>query len=158
VFIVDVSLKNNRHENAFLILCLNDRLNMNAPMSFGGLDRVKAYGLAVSDSWRCILSYLSDLQADSLRDRKSSGQNENIEVKFGLPLLRPERHMIGFESDEAILQRLRERLRSMTDEELIEFVKAVRGLSAGPSGTSNSFKRQLDEARAEWKRGKRFLA
>jgi hypothetical protein len=28
--------------------------------------------------------------------------------------------MIGFESDEAILQRLRERLRSMTDEELIE--------------------------------------
>jgi hypothetical protein len=62
--------------------------------------------------------------------------------------------MIGFESDEAILQRLRERLRSMTDEELIEFGKTVRGLSARPTGTSNPFKQQLDEARAEWKQRK----
>jgi len=62
--------------------------------------------------------------------------------------------MIGFESDEAILQRLRERLRSMTDEELIEFGKTVRGLSAGPTGTSNPFKQQLGEARAEWKQRK----
>ncbi len=31
--------------------------------------------------------------------------------------------MIGFESDEAILQKLRERLRRMTDEELIRFGK-----------------------------------
>ena len=28
----------------------------------------------------------------------------NIEVKSGLPLLHPERHMVGFESDEAIFQ------------------------------------------------------
>jgi hypothetical protein len=62
--------------------------------------------------------------------------------------------MIGFEPDEAILQKLRERLRSMTDKELIEFGKTVRGLSAGPTGTSNPFKRQLEEARAEWKRRK----
>ena len=60
--------------------------------------------------------------------------------------------MIGFESDEAIVQRLRERLRSMTDAELIQSGKTVRGLSAGPTGTSNPFKRQLEEARAEWKR------
>jgi hypothetical protein len=62
--------------------------------------------------------------------------------------------MIGFESDEAILQKLRERLRNMTDAELIQFGKTVRGLSAGPTGTSNPFKRQLDEARAEYKRRK----
>jgi hypothetical protein len=62
--------------------------------------------------------------------------------------------MIGFESDEAILHKLRERLRSMTDEELIEFGKTVSKLSEGPTGTSNPFKRQLEEARAEWKRRK----
>ena len=67
--------------------------------------------------------------------------------------------MIGFESDEAILHKLRgERLYSMTDAELIQFGKTVRGLSAGPTGTSNPFQRQLDEARAEWKRRKRFPA
>ena len=60
--------------------------------------------------------------------------------------------MIGFESDEAILQKLRERLRSMTDEELIRFGKGVRRLAENP------FQRQLDEARAEWKRRKRFPA
>jgi hypothetical protein len=53
--------------------------------------------------------------------------------------------MIGFESDEAILQKLRERLRRMTDEELIKFGKQVRKLA------ENAFQRQLDEARAEWK-------
>jgi hypothetical protein len=62
--------------------------------------------------------------------------------------------MIGFESDEAILHKLRERLRRMTDEELIEFGKTVSKLSEGPTGTSNPFKRQLEEARAEWKRRK----
>jgi hypothetical protein len=51
--------------------------------------------------------------------------------------------MIGFESDEAVLHKLRERLRSMTDNELIQFGKTVRGLSAGPTKTSNPFKRQL---------------
>jgi hypothetical protein len=44
--------------------------------------------------------------------------------------------MIGFESDEAILQKLRERLRSMTDAELIEFGKTIRGLAEGSTRTS----------------------
>ena len=56
--------------------------------------------------------------------------------------------MIGFESDEAILQKLRARLRRMTDEELIRFGKDVRRLAENP------FQRQLDEARKEWKRRK----
>jgi hypothetical protein len=60
--------------------------------------------------------------------------------------------MIGFESDEAVLQKLRERLRKMSDDELIQFGKSVAKLSGGPTGTSNPFKRQLNEARAEWKR------
>jgi hypothetical protein len=54
--------------------------------------------------------------------------------------------MIGFESDEAILQKLRDRLRRMTDEELIRFGKDVRRLAENP------FQQQLEEARAEWKR------
>jgi hypothetical protein len=62
--------------------------------------------------------------------------------------------MIGFESDEAILQKLRERLSSMTDNELIQFGRTVSKLSEGPTGISNPFKRQLEEARAEWKRRK----
>jgi hypothetical protein len=60
--------------------------------------------------------------------------------------------MIGFESDEASLQKLQERLRCMTDAELIQFGKTVRSLSAGPTGTSNPLKQQLEEARREWKR------
>jgi hypothetical protein len=55
---------------------------------------------------------------------------------------------IGFDSEEIILQKLRERLRRMTDKELIEFGKNVRKLAENP------FQRQLDEARAEWKRRK----
>ena len=62
--------------------------------------------------------------------------------------------MIGFESDEAILQNLRERLSGMTDNELIQFGRAVSKLSEGPAGTSNPFKQQLEEARAEYKRRK----
>jgi len=54
--------------------------------------------------------------------------------------------MIGFESDEIALQKLRKRLQNMTDEELIKFGKSVATLSNGPIGTSNPFKRQLDEA------------
>ena len=53
---------------------------------------------------------------------------------------------IGFDSDEIILEKVRERLRRMTDEELIRFGKDVRKLAENP------FQRQLDEARAEWKR------
>ena len=55
---------------------------------------------------------------------------------------------ISFESDEIILKKLRERLRRMTDEELIRFGKDVRRLADNP------FQRQLQEARAEWKRRK----
>ena len=53
--------------------------------------------------------------------------------------------MIGFESDEEVLQELPERLRSVTDEELIKFGKDVRKLAENP------FQKQLEEARREWK-------
>jgi hypothetical protein len=55
---------------------------------------------------------------------------------------------IGFDSEEIILEKLRGPLRRMTDKELIEFGKNVRKLAENP------FQRQLDEARAEWKRRK----
>ena len=53
---------------------------------------------------------------------------------------------IDFQSDEEVLRKLRERLRRMSDEELIKFGKEVRRLAENP------FQRQLDEARAEWRR------
>ena len=56
---------------------------------------------------------------------------------------------ISFDPDEIALQKLLERLRRMTDEELIRFGKDVRRLAENP------FQKQLDEARAEWKRRKR---
>lgn len=56
--------------------------------------------------------------------------------------------MIGFESDEAILQKLRQRLRKMTDEKLNRFGKDSRRLAENP------FQRQLEEARKEWKQRK----
>ena len=63
--------------------------------------------------------------------------------------------MIGFESDEVALQKLRARLRNMSDEQLIQFGKSVRELAApSVAVTANPFQRQLDEARAEWKRRK----
>ena len=55
---------------------------------------------------------------------------------------------ISFESEEIILEKLRERLRRMTDEELIKFGKDVRRLAENP------FARQLAEARAQWRRRK----
>jgi hypothetical protein len=55
---------------------------------------------------------------------------------------------IGFDSDEVILEKLRERLRRMTDEELNRFGKDVRKLAENP------FQRQLEAARAEWRRRK----
>jgi len=55
---------------------------------------------------------------------------------------------ISFQSDEEILRTLRDKLRKMTDEELIRFGEQVRRLAENP------FQRQLDEARAEWKRRK----
>ena len=57
---------------------------------------------------------------------------------------------ISFDSDEIVLNKLRERLRKMSDEELIRFGKEVRKLAENP------FQKQLEEARAEWKRRKRF--
>ena len=53
---------------------------------------------------------------------------------------------ISFQSDEEVLRKLRDRLRKMTDEELIRFGKEVRRLAENP------FQKQLEEARREWKR------
>jgi hypothetical protein len=53
---------------------------------------------------------------------------------------------ISFQSDKDVLRNLRDRLRKMSDEELIRFGKEVRRLAENP------FQRQLEEARAEWKR------
>jgi hypothetical protein len=61
-------------------------------------------------------------------------------LSYDFPLLRPERKMIGFESEEITLNKLRERLRGMTDDELIEFGKTVRKLCEGSVRTSNPFK------------------
>jgi hypothetical protein len=55
---------------------------------------------------------------------------------------------ISFESDEEVLRKLRDKLRKMSDEELIKFGKQVPRLAENP------FQRQLEEARAEWKRRK----
>jgi hypothetical protein len=55
---------------------------------------------------------------------------------------------ISFQSGEGVLRKLRDRLRKMTDEELIRFGKEVRRLAENP------FQRQLEEARREWKRRK----
>jgi len=55
---------------------------------------------------------------------------------------------ISFQSDEDVLRNSRERLRKMTDEELLRFGKEVRRLAENP------FQRQLEEARREWKRRK----
>jgi hypothetical protein len=56
---------------------------------------------------------------------------------------------IGFDSDKIILDKLRVRLHRMTDEELLKFAREVHKLAENP------FPRQLDEARAEWKRRKK---
>ena len=53
---------------------------------------------------------------------------------------------ISFQSDEEVLRKLRDKLRKMSDGELIKFGKEVRRLAENP------FQRQLEEARAEWKR------
>jgi hypothetical protein len=55
---------------------------------------------------------------------------------------------ISFQSDEEVLRKLRDKLRKMSDAELIKFGKEVRRLAENP------FQRQLEEARAEWKRRK----
>jgi hypothetical protein len=60
--------------------------------------------------------------------------------------------MIGLESDEAILQNLRERLSGMTDNELIQFGRTVSKLSDGPAGTSNRSSSNWEEARWDYER------
>ena len=60
---------------------------------------------------------------------------------------------IAFESSEVQLQKLRECLRLMSDEELVKFGKQVRELSAPRVGVVNDpWPAQLREARAEWRR------
>jgi hypothetical protein len=60
---------------------------------------------------------------------------------------------IAFESSEVQLQKLRERLRLMSDEDLIRFGKQVHALSEPRvSVTPDPWKAQLEEARAEWRR------
>ena len=59
---------------------------------------------------------------------------------------------ISFQSDEEVLRKLREKLRKMTDEELIKFGKDVRRLAENP------FQWQLDEAGREWKRRKNKIS
>jgi hypothetical protein len=60
---------------------------------------------------------------------------------------------IAFESEEVTLQKLRERLRQMSDDELVKFGKMVRGLSAPRVGvTPDPWKAQLELARAQWRR------
>ena len=56
---------------------------------------------------------------------------------------------ISFQSDEEVLRKLRDKLRKMSDQELIRFGKEVRRLAENP------FQRQLEEARQEWKRRKK---
>jgi uncharacterized protein HemY len=57
---------------------------------------------------------------------------------------------IDFQSQDEVLRNLRQKLRKMSDEELIRFGKEVRRLAENP------FQRQLEEARREWKRRKRL--
>lgn len=57
---------------------------------------------------------------------------------------------IAFESQESELQKLRERLRKMPEEELVRFGKAARSLCRNRD-CPDAFKRQLEEARAEWR-------
>jgi hypothetical protein len=74
-------------------------------------------------------------------------ENRNVMMMF--PVAPPGATMaISFQSDEEVLRKLRDKLRKMTDEELVRFGKEVRRLAENP------FQRQLDEARAEWKRRK----
>jgi hypothetical protein len=67
------------------------------------------------------------------------------------PLPLPRAISVSFESDEEPLQKLRQGLRKIPDQELIAFGKAARSLCRY-SDCPETFKRQLDEARAEKRR------
>jgi hypothetical protein len=61
--------------------------------------------------------------------------------------------MIGFETEDTYVRRLRERLQAMGDEELIKFGKYARSLAGiRVSGLPDPYKIQLYEARQEWRR------
>jgi hypothetical protein len=62
--------------------------------------------------------------------------------------------MIGFESEEVQLRKLRDRLRTMSDEELIQFGRSLRNLCRFKrvSATPDNFEVQLKEAREKWRR------
>jgi hypothetical protein len=62
--------------------------------------------------------------------------------------------MIGFESKKVQLRKLRERLRLMSAQELIQFGKSLRNLCRVKrvSATPDTFEMQLKEAREEWRR------
>jgi hypothetical protein len=57
---------------------------------------------------------------------------------------------IAIESSDEFEQ-LRNRLRKMTDTQLVSFGKAARSLCQDPR-CPDTFKHQLEEARAEWRR------
>ena len=57
---------------------------------------------------------------------------------------------IAIESSDE-LEQLRTRLRKMTDAQLVSFGKAARSLCRDPR-CPDTFKRQWEEARAEWRR------
>lgn len=60
---------------------------------------------------------------------------------------------VGFESEEVGLRKLRERLRAMSDEELIGFGKYARNLCGiRVRGLPDPWKLKLEEARQEWRR------
>ncbi len=61
---------------------------------------------------------------------------------------------IGFESDEVRLSKLRDRLRLMSDEELIQFGKECRNLVRAKrvSASPDPWPAQLKAAREEWRR------
>jgi hypothetical protein len=78
---------------------------------------------------------------------------ENRNAMMSFPVAPPGATMaISFQSDEEVLRKLRDKLRKMSDEELIKFGKDVRRLAANP------FEQQLEEARAGWKRRKARLS
>jgi hypothetical protein len=57
--------------------------------------------------------------------------------------------MLTFEPAEVQLQKFRERLRKMSDQELIDFGRALGRIPKRVSGIPDTFNR-LAEARAEW--------
>ncbi len=82
-------------------------------------------------------------QACTVSDSQSSTllPLEESSAMMQFPVAPPGATMaISFQSDEEVLQKLRDKLRKMMNEELIKFGKQVRKLAENP------FQRQLEEA------------